>query len=105
MCIVYIYCCFFRNIVDESSTLLFVGEITESNLPKIPLCLGNSMELVNALRASAIRNSLKLPMTVTFLRCTTDIVSTSFFGGSSTAQIVSTQGASGTSGGSRLSAS
>jgi len=75
------------RVADKSSTSMFVGEITKSHLPKIPLCLGNSIELANALRASAIRNALKLPMTVTFLRCNTDIWSTSFFGGSSTAQI------------------
>ncbi|KAF0769619.1 Uncharacterized protein FWK35_00013665 [Aphis craccivora] len=74
-------------VADESSTSLFVGEISESHLPIIPLCLGNAIELANALRASAIRNALKLPMTVTFVRCDTEIVSTSFFGGSSTAQI------------------
>jgi len=76
-----------RRVADDSSTSLFVGEITESNLPKIPLCFGNSIELANALRASAIRNYLRLPMTVTFLRCNTNIVSTYFFDGSSTAQI------------------
>ncbi|KAF0763960.1 Uncharacterized protein FWK35_00025552 [Aphis craccivora] len=75
------------RVADKSSTSLFVGEINENHLPKIPLCLGNSTELANALRASAILNALKLPMTVTFLRCNTNIVSTSFFGGSSTAQM------------------
>ncbi|KAF0769923.1 Uncharacterized protein FWK35_00002696 [Aphis craccivora] len=75
------------RVADNSSTSLFVGEITESNLPKIPFCLGNSIELANALRASAVRNSLRLPMAVTFLRRNTDIVLTSFFDGNSTAQI------------------
>ncbi|KAF0725784.1 Uncharacterized protein FWK35_00038782 [Aphis craccivora] len=75
------------RVADKSLTSLFVSEITESHLLKIPLCLGNSIELANALQASAIRNALKLPMTVTFLRRNTDIVSTSFFGGSSIAQI------------------
>ncbi|KAF0768165.1 Uncharacterized protein FWK35_00028525 [Aphis craccivora] len=71
----------------QSSTSLFSGEITESRLPRIPLCLGNSTELANALRASAFLNALKLPMTVTFLRRNTDIVSTYFFGGSGSVQI------------------
>jgi len=64
---------------DKSSTSLFVGEITESNLPKIPLRLGSSIELANALRALAVWNSLRLPMAVTFLRRNTNIVLISFF--------------------------
>ncbi|KAF0753119.1 Uncharacterized protein FWK35_00027403 [Aphis craccivora] len=75
------------RVEDKSSTSLFSGQITKSHLPRIPLCLGNSVELVNALRASAFLNALKLPMTVTFLRRDTDIVSTYFFGGSGSVQI------------------
>ncbi|KAF0774085.1 Uncharacterized protein FWK35_00008203 [Aphis craccivora] len=56
------------RVADQSSTSLFTGEITERHLPKIPLCLGNSIELANALRATAFLNALKLHMTVTFLR-------------------------------------
>ncbi|KAF0752547.1 Uncharacterized protein FWK35_00036571, partial [Aphis craccivora] len=75
------------RVEDKSSTSLFSGQITESHLPRIPLCLGNSVELANALRASAFLNALKLPMTVSFLRRDTDIVSTYFFGGSGSVQI------------------
>jgi len=75
------------HVADKSSTSLFIGEITESHLPKIPLRLGNSIELANALHESAIRNALRLPMMVNFLRSNTDIVSMSFLEGSSTAQL------------------
>ncbi|KAF0772474.1 Uncharacterized protein FWK35_00006579 [Aphis craccivora] len=78
---------FLWRVEDKSSTSLFSGEITESHLPRIPLCLGNPIELANALRASAFLNALKLPITVIFLRRNTDIVSTYFFGGSSSVQI------------------
>ncbi|KAF0760735.1 hypothetical protein FWK35_00027009 [Aphis craccivora] len=49
------------RVADKSSTSLFTCEITESHLPRIPLCLGNSIKLANALHK--------------------------FFGGSGTAQI------------------
>ncbi|KAF0770258.1 Uncharacterized protein FWK35_00034085 [Aphis craccivora] len=75
------------RVEDKSSTSLFSGEITESHLPRIPLCLGNSIELASALRASDFLNALKLPITVTFLWRNTDIVSTYFFGGSGPVQI------------------
>jgi len=72
---------------DRSSTSLFTGEIAERHLPKVPLRLGNSIELANALRTSAFLKVLQLPMTVAFLRSNTNIVSTYFFGGSGTAQV------------------
>ncbi|CAH1707434.1 unnamed protein product [Aphis gossypii] len=75
------------RVADRSSTSLFTGEITERHSPKVPLRLGNTTELANALRTSAFLNALQLPMTVTFLRSNTNIVSAYFFGGSGTAQI------------------
>ncbi|CAH1710560.1 unnamed protein product [Aphis gossypii] len=75
------------RVADRSSISLFTGEITERRLPKVPLRLGNSIELANALSTSAFLNALQLPITVAFLRSNTDIVSTYFFGGSGTAQI------------------
>ncbi|KAF0769922.1 hypothetical protein FWK35_00002697 [Aphis craccivora] len=41
-------------VADNSSTSLFNGEITESNLSKISLCLENSIELTNAIRGCEI---------------------------------------------------
>jgi len=75
------------RVADRSTTSLFTGKITERHLPKVPLRLGNSIELANAVRTSAFLNALQLPITVTFLRSNTDIVSTYFFEGSGTAQI------------------
>jgi hypothetical protein len=67
---------------------MFIAEIDESHFPPILLKLKNASELADALRTSAIRSSLKLPMTVVFMRQHEKIISTYFFGGSSTAQIV-----------------
>ncbi|CAH1710102.1 unnamed protein product [Aphis gossypii] len=71
----------------DTSTSLFIGEITKRHLPTVPLRHENLTQLANALRTSAFLNALQLPMTVTFLRRNTDIVSTYFFGGSGSTQI------------------
>ncbi|CAH1710086.1 unnamed protein product [Aphis gossypii] len=71
----------------DTSTSLFIGEITKRHLPKVPLRLENLTELANALRTSAFLNALQLPTTVIFLQRNTDIVSTYFFGGSGSTQI------------------
>jgi len=77
-----------QRIEDDSLTsMIFIGEINESNLPPVPLWLNDTWELFNALRASAIRSSLELPMTVVFLRRNSDIISTYFFGDHSTAPL------------------